>query len=343
MAASLPPTDTSTGSRERLSDVTRPFRFAVQAYRSSSAKEWTEVARRTEALGYSTLNIADHYIGDGPKLAGTGHRVQTLAAIPAMAYAAAVTSTVRLGFRMLNVGYHLPAVLAKEIATIDVLSEGRLEIGIGAGWLVSEYEALGIPFGTPGERITLLEESIELITQACAGELVDVSGTFVYAGGYTGVPATVQAPRPPIMVGGGAPRILTYAGRVADIVSVNFNNRSGQVGSDSIATSTAEETLKKIGWVSEGAADRDRPPELEIGTYFLSVTGRSENTAESVSTRTGLAMDELVRFPHALVGEVGEIVEELQRRRELYGFSYITVGDANLEAFAPVVAVLAGT
>jgi probable F420-dependent oxidoreductase len=323
--------------------MTRPFRFAVQAYRSTSAQEWREVAQRTEALGYSTLNVADHYIGAGPRLDGTGHRVQTLAAIPAMAYAAAVTSTVRIGSRMLNVGYHLPAVLAKEVATIDVLSGGRLELGIGAGWLVNEYEAMGIPFGTPGERITLLEESIELITQACAGRMVDVAGTFVNAGGYTGVPATVQTPRPPIMIGGGAPRILRYAGRVADIVSINFNNRSGQVGSDSIATSTAEETANKIASVTEGAAGRDRLPELEIATYFLSVTGRSESTAESVSARTGLPMEELVRFPHALVGEVPEIVEELQRRREVYGFSYVTVGDANMEAFAPVVEALAGT
>jgi probable F420-dependent oxidoreductase len=323
--------------------MTRPFRFAVQAYRSTSAREWREVARRTEALGYSTLNVADHYIGDGPKLAGTGHRVQTLAAIPAMAYAAAVTSTPRIGSRMLNVGYHLPAVLAKEIATIDVLSDGRLEVGLGAGWLVAEYEALGIPFDSAGDRIALLEEFVELISQVCTGGMVDVSGRFVNAGGYTGVPATVQTPRPPIMIGGGGPRILRYAGRVADIVSINFDNRSGQVGSDSIATSTATQTANKIAWVSDGASGRQELPELGIATYFLSVTGRSENSAESVAARTGLAMDELVSFPHALVGEVPQIVEELQRRREVYGFSYVTVGDANLEAFAPVVAALAGT
>jgi len=323
--------------------MTRPFRFAVQAYRCTSARQWREVARRTEALGYSTLNVADHYIGDGPRLAGTGHRVQTLAAVPAMAYAAAVTSTVRIGSRMLNVGYHLPAVLAKEIATIDVLSDGRLEVGIGAGWLAAEYEALGIPFGAPGDRLTLLAETVELITQVCAGRMVEVSGTFVSAGGYTGVPATVQTPRPPIMIGGGAPRILRYAGRVADIVSINFNNRSGQVGSDSIATSTADQTAHKIAWVADGAAGRPRLPELEIAAYFLSVTGRSENSPESVAARTGLAVSELVSFPHALVGEVPQIVEELQRRREVYGFSYVTVGDAHLEAFAPVVAALAGT
>jgi probable F420-dependent oxidoreductase len=322
--------------------MTRPFRFAVQAYRSATAHEWREVAQRTEALGYSTLNVADHYIGDGPKLSGTGHRVQTLAAIPAMAYAAAVTSTLRIGSRMLNVGYHLPAVLAKEIATLDVLSDGRLEIGIGAGWLVSEYEAMGIPFGTPGERLQLLEESVELITQVCAGQMVDVAGTFVNAGGYTGVPTAIQTPRPPIMVGGGAPRILRYAGRVADIVSINFNNRSGQVGSDSIETSTAEATANKIAWVAEGAAGREQLPELEIATYFLCVKGRSQNTPESVAARTGLTMEEVVTFPHALVGDVPEIVEELQRRREVYGFSYVTVGDANMEAFAPVVAALMG-
>ncbi len=215
--------------------MTRPFRFAVQAYRAGSAAEWRGIAQRVEALGYSTLHVADHYIGAGPALDATGHRVQTLACIPAMTYAAASTTTLRIGSRMLNVGYHVPAVLAKEVASIDVLSEGRLELGLGAGWLAAEYEAMGIPFGTPGERITLLEECVEVIRQACAGQLMDFSGTYVSTRDYTGVPASVQTPHPPIMIGGGAPRILRYAGRVADIVSVNFNNRSGQVGGDSIA------------------------------------------------------------------------------------------------------------
>jgi len=323
--------------------VTRPFRFAVQAYRASSAAEWRGIAQKVEALGYSTLHVADHYIGAGPALDATGHRVQTLACIPAMTYAAASTTTLRIGSRMLNVGYHVPAVLAKEVASIDVLSEGRLELGLGAGWLQAEYDAMGIPFGTPGERITLLEESVELILQACAGQMMDVTGTYVNARDYTGVPATLQSPHPPIMIGGGAPRILRYAGRVADIVSVNFNNRSGQVGSDSIATSTADETAQKIGWIAEGAAGRDVQPELEIATYFMSVTGRSEITAEALSARTGLAPAELAEFPHALAGDVPQIVEELQRRREVYGFSYVTVGDANMDAFAPVVEALVGT
>ena len=323
--------------------MTRPFRFAIQAYRANSAQEWRGIARRTEDLGYSTLHVADHYIGPGAMLDQTGHRVQTLAAIPAMTYAAAVTSTLRIGSRMLNVGYHFPAILAKEIATIDVLSEGRLELGLGAGWLSKEYEAMGIPFGAPGERITLLQEAIDLIIQSCAGQEVNVAGTFVNAHGYSAVPVTVQSPHPPLMIGGGARRILTYAGSVADIVSINFNNRSGQVGSDSIATSTAEETAQKVAWVLEGAADRLSSPELEIGAYFVSVTGRSEVTTEAVAARTGLAVEELKHFPHALVGEVDEIIEELKRRREAYGFSYVTVGDAHLEAFAPVVAALAGT
>lgn len=323
--------------------MTRPFRFAVQAYRAASAAEWRDIALRTEALGYSTLHTADHYIGPGPALGPTGHRVQTFAAIPAMAFAAAVTSTLRIGSRMLNVGYHQPAVLAKEVASLDVLSGGRLELGLGAGWLANEYEAMGIPFESAGERITLLQETIDLIVQSCTGEPVDVRGTYVRAGGYSAVPATVQQPHPPIMIGGGAPRILRYAGAVADIVSINFNNRSGEVGEDSLATSTAEETARKVSWVLAGAEERAVAPELEIATYFMSVTGRSEVTAEALSARTGLTGPALSEFPHALVGEVDEIIEELQRRRDVYGFSYVTVGDANLEAFAPVVDALAGT
>src|SRR5687767_2999712 len=127
-----------------MADV-RPFRFAVQAYSAESAGAWRDLARKVEELGYSTLHLADHYIGPGPALSATNHPVQTLAAVPAMAVAAEATTTLRVGSRVLCIDYHHPVVLAKELATIDVLSEGRLEAGLGAGWLAGEYEAMGIP------------------------------------------------------------------------------------------------------------------------------------------------------------------------------------------------------
>lgn len=320
----------------------RPFRFAIQAYRSESRSEWLDLARRVEDLGYSTLFVADHYLGPGPMIDGTGHRVQTLASIPAMTAAAIVTSSLRIGSRMTCVGYHLPSVLVKEMASIDVLSEGRLEIGLGAGWLDREYEALGIPFESAGRRIELLRETTELMREAYAGAELDFRGRQVTSFGYTAVPPTVQRPRPPILIGGGAPKVLGLAGELADIVSINFNNASGRVGEMSITSSTAEETDRKIQWVRDGAGERFGDLELEIALYFLSVEGASPVTAADLSARTGLDEAALAGFPHAAVGSVDAICEELLRRRERYGFSYITVGDAHIDAFAPVVERLSG-
>lgn len=324
--------------------MTRPFRFAIQAFSSATRAEWTDLAQRVEGSGFSTLHVADHYLGPGSKIEGTGHRVQQLALIPAMTSAAMVTSTLRIGSRMACVSYHRPTILAKEMASIDVLSEGRLEVGIGAGWLVAEYEALGIPFDPVGQRVQALRETAEFFRLAFAAEgEVDYRGEFVQSYGYVPVPATVQRPGPPIMIGGGAPRVLGIAGELADIVSVNFNNSSGVVGAGSIASSTEDETARKIQWIRDGAGDRFDELELETATYFVSIEGRSTITPEAVMARTGMDRETLQRFPHAAVGSVEEICEELQRRRELYGFSYITVGDAHLDAFIPIVERLAGT
>ena len=230
------------------------------------------------------------------------------------------------------------------MASIDVLSEGRLEIGIGAGWLVNEYEGMGIPFPSAGERIALLRETAEFMRMAYADEgEVDYRGRFIESYGYHAVPQPVQRPRPPLMIGGGAPKVLGLAGELADIVSVNFNNSGGVVGAGSITSSTEEETAKKIQWIRDGAADRFAELELETATYFISIDGRSQITPDQVMARTGMDLATLKRFPHAAVGSVDEVCEELQRRREEFGFSYITVGDAHLDAYLPIVERLAGT
>ncbi len=324
--------------------MTRPFRFAIQGFSSPTRAEWTELARKVEGSGFSTLHVADHYLGPGSKIEGTGHRVQQLALIPAMTAAAMVTSTLRIGSRMACVSYHHPTILAKEMASIDVLSEGRLEVGLGAGWLVAEYEGLGIPFEPVGKRVQALRETAEFFRIAFAAEgEVDYRGEIVQSYGYVPVPATIQRPHPPIMIGGGAPRVLGIAGELADIVSVNFNNSGGVVGAGSIASSSEDETRKKVQWVKDGAGDRFDDLELETAAYFIAVEGRSQLTAEAVMARTGMDLPTLQRFPHAAVGSVEAICEELIRRREEYGFSYITVGDAHLDAFVPIVERLAGT
>jgi probable F420-dependent oxidoreductase len=321
-----------------------PFRFGLQSFSASSKAEWTERARKAEDLGYSALMLADHYIGPGPALTATGHPVQEIAAVPAITLAAAVTSTIKVGCRVMCIDYRNPVVLAKEMATIDLFSEGRLELGLGAGWLRGEYEAMGITLDPPGVRIQRLAEVIALMKATMGDGEVDVRGTAgVHAVGFEGLPKPVQRPHPPIMVGGGARKVLTLAGREADIVSLNFDNSSGVIGPKGIGSSTAEMTAQKIGWIRDGAGDRFDDLEIEIGAYFTVVTEHVDPVAGQFAAMFGLTPEAVVEHPHVLLGSVDAICDELQRRREAYGISYITVGDGNLDAFAPVVARLTGT
>lgn len=311
-----------------------PFRFAVQAYRPESGKAWRDLARQVEGMGYSALHTSDHYLGPGRVSDVTGHRPVTLAPVPAMAVAAEATSTLRIGCRMFCVGYHSPYVLAKEIATLAELSDGRTEVGLGAGWLEAEYAAMGIPFPSAGERIRHLAEFTALLKDYFAGRPANTEGKHVRVHDMGPLPL-LDAP-PPITIGGGAPRILRLAGAEADVVSINFDNRSGVIGADSVASSGHDATVRKLGWVREGAGERFDALELEFAAYFLAVDGGA-TTAEQLTAQTGMSGAALRSFPHALVGSVEAICEELERRREVYGFSYVTVGDRAIEAFAPVV------
>jgi probable F420-dependent oxidoreductase len=321
----------------------RPFRFAVQSYAPTSAEQWRTQARRAEELGFSAFHLADHVIGPGPALAATNHPVQTVAAIPAMAVAAEATDTIRIGCRVLCIDYRNPVMLAKELATLDFFSDGRLEIGLGAGWLANEYEAMGVQFDAAPTRLDRLEETIALL-RACFGEgQVEQAGQHVRAAGFEGVPKPVQSPMPPLMIGGGAKRILGIAGREADIVSINFNNASGKIGAEGVGSSTADLTEQKIAWIRAGAGDRFDDVELEIAAYFTVVTDDPEGTTAKMSANFGLTPEQFAAHPHALVGSVDAICDVLVERRERLGISYVTFGSAAMETVAPVVARLAGT
>lgn len=320
----------------------RPFRFAVQSFSASSATEWRERARRAEGLGYSALHLADHILGPGDALAPTFHPVQELAAVPAMAMAAEATKTLRIGSRVFCVDYRHPAILAKEAATLDLLSEGRLELGLGAGWLSNEYDAIGIDFDPAATRIERLGEVVSLIKAHATGETLRMHGDHVHAMDYQGVPEPVQKPHPPIMIGGGGRRVLELAAREAQVVSFNFNNRSGVLGPDGVKTGTEEATARKVQWVREAAGERFDSLELEIGAYFTAVGDSAEAACKGMAAAFGLDEATMRVHPHGLFGSVDEICEELERRREQLGLHYITVGHDVMEAFAPVVSQLSG-
>jgi len=323
--------------------VTRPFRFGVQAFSTESASEWKGLARGAEDLGYSCFHLADHYIGPGAAMNASSHPPQNLAALPAMAVAAAVTESILIGARVMCVDYHQPVVLAKSMATIDLLSDGRLEAGYGAGWVTAEYEAMGVPMDRPGVRIDRMIEHVQLARSFFAGEELEMDGEHVQVKDMAAVPASVQDGGPRIMIGGGSPRVLRTAGAMADIVSINFDNSDGKIGAHGIGSGTAAGTANKIDRVREGAGDRFDDLEIEIGAYFTTVTDHTQPTLEAMAGAFGMPPEELAQHPHVLIGSVSEICETLQERRERYGISYVTVGGANMEAFAPVVAALAGT
>jgi probable F420-dependent oxidoreductase len=320
----------------------RPFRFGVQAFSGATAGEWFDTVRRAEEAGYSTLFSSDHYFGPGAISDATGHRPVDLAPLTSIAMAAARTSSLRVGCRVFACDFHHPVVLAKEMATLDVLSEGRLEVGLGAGWVRDEYDGLGIAMASPAVRIAKLGEFVDVLRAHWAGEQMAVDGEHVHVTGFAGRPVPVQQPGPPIMIGGGAPKILGLAGRLADIVSINFNNASGKLGSASVMSSGADETAEKIGWIQAGAGDRFDQLELEIGAYFVAVGNEASSQLEAMAGRFGVAPGEFASHPHALFGTVDQIRDVLIERREKYGVSYITVAQRNLDEFAPVVAALAG-
>lgn len=322
--------------------MSKPFRFGVQAYAPVSAGEWRELARRAEDLGYSSFHLADHVIGPGPALNATGHPVQTVAAIPAMAVAAEATSTIKVGCRVLCVDYRNPVMLTKELATLDFFSEGRLEIGLGAGWLQNEYEAMGIPFDRAGVRLDRLEEVIGLVRASFADGELNIAGRHVHAVGFEAVPKPVQKPCPPIMIGGGAKRVLTIAGREADIVSLNFNNSTGRLGPEGIGSSTAELTDQKIQWIREGAGSRFGDIELEIAAYFTVVTDDGATVRGKMGPMFGLTAEAMAEHPNVLIGSIDEICDRIVERRERFGISYTSFGSSSMEAVAPVVARLAG-
>jgi probable F420-dependent oxidoreductase len=321
--------------------MTRPFRFALQSYAATSPADWRDQARKAEQLGFSAFHVADHVIGPGPALAATNHPVQDVAAVPAMAVALEATDRIRVGSRVFCVDYRQPVMFVKELATLDFFSEGRLEVGLGAGWLEGEYEAMGVPFDRAGVRLDRLEETIGLLRAHYGDGTIEIDGDHVHAVGFEGVPKPA-AGLPPIMIGGGAPRVLGLAGREADIVSLNFDNSSGKIGPAGVGSSTAELTALKIKWIRDGAGPRFDELELEIGASFTIVTDARDKTIGQMAQMLGLEPEQFADHPHALVGSVDAICEQLEQRREQYGISYVTFGMPVADAVVPIVERLAG-
>ena len=312
-----------------MAPTARPFRFGIQASQAADARGWADDARRIEDLGYDTLTMPDHF-------------TDQLAPVPALMAAADATERLRVGALVFDNDYKHPVVLAKELATMDVLSSGRVEIGIGAGWMASDYEASGISYDRPGVRIDRFEEGLAVIKGVMADGPFSFQGEHYTITDYDGQPVPVQRPHPPILIGGGGPRVLSIAAREADIIGINATLSAGVIGPEAIASMTAEAVDEKIAVVQQAAGDRLGDIELNIRTFFVSVT---DDRDQAVADMAAFARvdDELIRnTPFAVIGSPDQIADDLLARRERWGFSYITVGGEDVESFAPVVAALAG-
>lgn len=308
----------------------RRFRFAIQCGTAGSGREWLDLARKAEALGYDALSVSDH----------PSHG---LAFGPALAAAAAVTSDLRLAVSVLANDFRHPALVAREAATLDLLSDGRFELGLGAGWLGPDYEQTGIPLAAPRVRVDRLAEALVVIKALLAGGPVAFEGRHYTITGLTGFPKPVQRPRLPFMLGAGGRRMLALAAREAEIVSllpVSRPDGSGFVLSDATALAFDH----KVALVREAAPTRPVAPELNILLQRLIVDEPATEALAALSVDWApLSPAELAESPVILAGSTDRIVETLQARRLRWGISYVTVFAAEIDAFAPIVARLAGS
>jgi probable F420-dependent oxidoreductase len=306
-----------------------PFRFAVQTNEAPDVATWRERARTIESLGYSTLYVPDHFTTQwGP--------------LVALTVAAEATTTLNVGALVFDNDYRHPVVLAKEIATLALVSEGRVEFGLGAGWMRTDYEESGIPYDEPPVRIDRLEEALAVYEQLWDGPATFAGEHYVVTGA-TAAPAPLATGRPKLVIGGGGKRVLSIAARHADIVGVNPSLRSGAVDAATAQSAVVELYEQRIEWIREAAGDRFEDLELQVLTFIVAVDGDRDEVAKMMAPGLGITEAQARAVPIALVGSVEEICDQLVERRERMGLSYWVVHDPEVEAFAAVVDRLAGT
>ena len=305
-----------------------PFRFGVQFSTSTSGDEYRETVRKIEDLGYSTVFCPDHFDDQW-------------APTVALTVAAEATTTLRMAALVYDVDYRHPVTLAKEIATLDVVSGGRVEFGIGAGWMTDDYEAAGIRFDRPGVRIDRMIEAIEVVQGLWSGEPLDFRGSHYEISGLTGTPSPHQPGGPPIIVGGGGKRVLTEAALRADIVGLNASLHAGSVGPETALSALGERFLERRNWVEEAAGDRFPEIELQMNTFMTAVTNTTSEANEmfeGMAPMFGLSAEQARTIPMVLAGTISDVCDQLHRYRELYGTSYWVIHEGEVDAMAPVVA-----
>jgi probable F420-dependent oxidoreductase len=314
-----------------------PFRFGVIGEHMSSAEAWGTTARQAEQLGYSTLFIRDHFIPDP-----FGDQFAPMIALMA---AADATRTLRVGSLVLDNDYRHPVVLAKEAATLDVLSHGRFELGLGAGWAKAEYQQAGISFDAPGIRVGRLEEAVHVIKGLFASEPLTFSGTHYHIDQLNGYPKPIQRPHPPILIGATGKRMLAIAAREANTIGILNSDYSTGVEIDDPLKRSPAAVAEKVQWIRQAAGERFDHVELNMVIAPILTSDRRQG-AEQCARQHGwntIRPENVLEMPSIFIGSVEQISEQMDERRERFGFSYYIVSDADVETFAPIVARLAGS
>jgi len=293
--------------------------------RGRSAEHWREIARRAEALGYDTLLMPDHI-------------TDQLAPVAALTAAADATTTLRVGSFVFDNDYRNPVMLAKEATTLDLLSDGRLEFGIGAGWSRRDYQQLGILYDTPKVRVDRMEEAVVLMKRLWTEEKVTHEGSHYRVRDATVLPKPTQRPHPPLMIGASGPRMLRIAAREAQIVAfVPSLNRLGVSTLRSLMTGSVE---KRIALLRR--APRFAEIELNVIVFDAAVIDRARSIVDGLTARLKSAVTAVAESPFVLYGSTSSVIEDLLRQRERLGISYIALPGRAMRAFGPVIAALRG-
>jgi probable F420-dependent oxidoreductase len=321
-----------------------PFRFAATVPTTLQPIEcWKAAVRQLEDLGFSSVAMADHFTD--------GYTIEPMVALTA---AAMCSSRLHLLTTVLGNDYRHPVLVHRMAAELDVLSQGRLELGLGAGWMVSDYEAAGIPYDPAGERVSRMEEAVRVIKGLFGPKPFSWGGEYYSIRFLDGLPKPVQQPHPPLLIGGGGKRVLRLAGREAQIVGINANLQAGSSGTHSINDFSDQRIAEKIGWVRQGAEAAGRrfeDLELYLAHWLVRVDeSRSETEAflERIAARVGLDPSWIEEAPGVLVGSAERCIEKLLALRESFGFSYVHFDPgprsmSPIESVAPIVARLTGT
>jgi len=318
--------------------MARPFRFIAPMPRlDQPIDRWRDALCRIEDLGFDTVAISDHFT-----------RGWVMEPTVALMAAAMSTRRLRLLSLVLANDYRHPVLLHKAAATIDVFSSGRLELGLGAGWLASEYAAAGIPFRPPAERVDRLEEAVRIIKGLFGPRPVTFRGVHYRIDDLHGLPRPIQRPHPPLLIGGGARRVLEMAAREADIVGVHCRLAEATLGPTSVTDLSADRIAQKVSWIRAAAQQAGRSIadlELQFTVYLCQITDLGVEPQSQSSSFAGLLQADprlCEESPAVLRGTLSECVDLLQERRERYGFCYWHLG-GDLNQAAPIVARLAGT